>query len=405
MSKRNKKKKKKNPQPQMSGYKKFLIDMQEALKFIRIDTELQNIPGEYKRLMYDYRLRISNPVAANALISPKELKNIADKTKRYYREQNIDDKKGNRYSTYQLMLLYCFIAVRTKMLEKETGDKNHPQVVEMKKTSDGMFKTHYTYFLLHYFRIITQLSNPCHKYYGVKIHVAAIFKDNPMLEIVIKAVGIPTPKRMILIDGVTRPAYRLGKAHAEELVEWIKVDKKSLGGYYRGKKEVLDVYIQSHALKRMAQRLDLLGKGAINYLLWENTHTITQFEFYKGYVLLPVMLYDVKVGYLMAKVVKDKVLFRTFLFITHNFSPEGDKLKEISGLGKYDISYWHIDRLSTFVNLDGEKYKELLDLFQKAGIKNFEQLKEKGFDIDNLQTVNLDGLMNYISKGKEVEKF
>ncbi|HKL31168.1 MAG TPA: hypothetical protein VJ919_01470, partial [Tangfeifania sp.] len=137
----------------------------------------------------------------------------------------------------------------------------------------------------------------------------------------------------------------------------------------------------------------------------ENTHTITQFEFYKGYVLLPVMLYDVKVGYLMAKVVKDKVLFRTFLFITHNFSPEGDKLKEISGLGKYDISYWHIDRLSTFVNLDGEKYKELLDLFQKAGIKNFEQLKEKGFDIDNLQTVNLDGLMNYISKGKEVEKF
>ena len=43
-----------------------------------------------------------------------------------------------------------------------------------------------------------------------------------------------------------------------------------------------------------------------------------------------------------------------FVSITHNFSPEGDKLKEISGLGKHDISYWRIDRLSTFVNLDGE---------------------------------------------------
>lgn len=404
MSRKKNKKKKKPHQPQMGGYKKFLIDMQEALNFIRVDIKLQDIPGEYKRMMYDFRLRISNPVAANALISPKELKNIADKTKRYYR-QSIHDSKGHSYSTYQLMLVQCYTSVRAKMYEKEFGDAHHPHVVEMKNIASRMFTTFYSNFILQYFRIITQLSNPCYKYYGINIRPAALYKKNPMFEIVVEAVGVPAPKYMMLIDGLKRPTYRLGKAHAEEGVEWIKVNKKSLGGYYQGEKEVLDVYIQSHAIKRMAQRLDLLGKGAINYLLWENTHTITQFQFYRGYILLPVLLYEVKVGYLMAKVVEDKVLFRTFLFITHNFSPEGDKLKEISGLGKHDISYWRIDRLSTFVNLDGEKYKELLDLFQQAGIKGLEHLKEKDFDIDQLQSVNLDGLMGYIKKGQEHEKF
>lgn len=402
---KNKKRKKKTQQPQMGGYKKFLIDMQEALKNLGADVRLKDIPDEYKHMMYDYRVRIKNPASANAFVSNRELKTIADKTKRYYREPTLDDSKNRRYSTYQLMLLYCYLAVKTKMLEKETGDKRHPKVLEMKKNSDGMFRTHSTYFFLHYFKMITQLSTPCYKYYGVRIHTAALYKENPMLELVIEIFGVPSTKHIMRIDGVKRPTYRLGKATAIEPVEWIKVSKNSLGDNYQGEKEVLDVYIQSHALERMTQRLDLLNKEAINYLLWENTHTIRQFEFYKGYILLPVKLYDVKVGYLMAKVVDDKVLFRTFLFITHNFTPEGDKLKEISGLGKYDISYWHIDRLSTFVNLDGEKYKELLNLFQKAGIKNFEQLKEKEFDIDNLQTVNLDGLMNYISKGKEVKKF
>ena len=45
-----------------------------------------------------------------------------------------------------------------------------------------------------------------------------------------------------------------------------------------------------------------------------------------------------------------------------------------------------------------------MNLFQQAGIKDFDQLKEKDFDTDQLQSVNLDGLMNYIKKGQEAEK-
>ena len=64
---KNKKRKRDTPQPRISGYKKFLIDMQEALKFTRVDILLKDIPDKYKRMMYSYRMLVSNPVAANAL--------------------------------------------------------------------------------------------------------------------------------------------------------------------------------------------------------------------------------------------------------------------------------------------------------------------------------------------------
>ena len=241
---KNKKRKKDTRQPQISGYKKFLIDMQEALKFTRVDILLKDIPDKYKRMMYSYRMLVLNPVAANALISPKELKNIADKTKKYYREPHFADKKGYKYSAYQLMLVYCYTAVRAKMMEKEIGDKNHSQVLKMNNLSSRLLESHYTKFLLHYFRAITQLNNPCHKYFGVDIRLAPVVKINPMLKTVVEVYGIPASKQLMLIDGIARPAYRLGKAMGTELIEWIKADKNSLGNFYRGKKKCL-MYISS----------------------------------------------------------------------------------------------------------------------------------------------------------------
>ena len=72
----------------------------------------------------------------------------------------------------------------------------------------------------------------------------------------------------------------------------------------------------------ITERLDLLDKEAVNYVLWENTVNIKEFVFYKEFILLPFYLYKVKVGYLSALITEDKLLFRTFLFITHNSTPE-----------------------------------------------------------------------------------
>ena len=147
--------------------------------------------------------------------------------------------------------------------------------------------------------------------------------------------------------------------------------------------------------------MDLLNREAINYTLWENTHTISKFENYRSYLLLPFKVFDVKIGYLVANIISEKLLFRTFLFITHRGTPEGDRLKALTGLGKHDISYLCIDRLSTFANLDEEKYPGLIRLFCGAGLENLMRLKDKDFHIDSMQSANLDGLAEYMARGKQ----
>jgi hypothetical protein len=150
----------------------------------------------------------------------------------------------------------------------------------------------------------------------------------------------------------------------------------------------------------LKERLDLLDQEAINYALWENTNNITEFVTYHGYLLLPFTVFGIKTGYLVANVTDDKLLFRTFLFITHNTSPEGVRLRKLSGLGKEDITYWKIDRLSTFVKFNEEKYPGLTQLFRKAGLETLFELKNKEFTIDSMQAANFDGLIEYINRGQ-----
>jgi len=186
--------------------------------------------------------------------------------------------------------------------------------------------------------------------------------------------------------------------------KWLTIPAFMLRDHYSGKKEELDVYIQSHALRRLQERLDLLSKEAICHSLWQNTVDIMYMCSYKGYLYLPFTLYDVKVGYLVANIVDDCILFRSFIFMTHNSTPEGDKLRKLSGLGYTDISYWKIDRLSTFVNIDKDKQSDLLNLFAEAGMDGLDCLIEKDFGIESLEAANLDKLMDYIRKGKNREK-
>ena len=103
---------------------------------------------------------------------------------------------------------------------------------------------------------------------------------------------------------------------------------------------------------------------------------------------------------MVAYVIEEKFTIKTFLFITHTFTPEGDQLLKLTGLGRHDITYWKIDRLSTFVNLDNKEDKRIIELFKEAGLGELINLKQKEFDIESLHAHNLKGLMQYITKNK-----
>ncbi|WP_163324055.1 hypothetical protein [Draconibacterium mangrovi] len=402
MARKKNNRKKKPAQQANGGYKKFIRELYDTLRLAGIDQMWDENTDADKHLMYSMRIRIQNPVACNELVSSAELKRIAMQTKRYYREPTVERKK-DKFSAYQLMLLYCYLAVREQVIARNLGNKNDPVVLERREHKNKMLDQFGINCILGHFRIMIQLGSPDYKYFGLALRHAAIYKENPSMEMVPDIYGIPAEKKIICLDGHKRPAYRLGKPDGMEIFTWSVTAANILGDAYTGDKEKLDIYIQSHALKRMAQRLDLLKRPAINYALWENTITITSFVHHRGKLLLPVKIYDIKIGYLVAEVVDDVLLFKTFLFITHNFTPEGDTLRRITGLGKEDISYWKIDRLSTFVNLDTGKYRALTELFEQAGLADIFQLKDKDFDVEQMQEANLDGLMRYIQRGKNAD--
>lgn len=398
---KNKRHKKPAPQTPMGSYKHFLIDMYEALRQIHVTGGFSDLSDEFKRTAYDYKIGIWNPTAGNEMISPGELKMFAERAKKNYREKNL--KMGDFIlSIYQLQLIHAFCEARLREVRKQTKDKMHPRVVEFTEMKDQFMKSFYVQFLLTYVRLVTRLSSADQKYYGVYIRPAPLYKEKPKVELICDIYGFLAQKYMIAINGSKRPAYRLAKPLDSVMtpILWISVDVSILGNIYKGNQKTLDVFIQSHALARLRERLDLLDQEAINYALWENTHTINQFVHFRGYLLLPFNVFGIKTGYLVANIIDDKLLLRTFLFITHNTSPEGVRLKKMTGLGKEDITYWKIDRLSTFVNFNEAKYPGLTQLFRKAGLETLFELKKKEFTIDSMQAANLDGLIEYISRGQ-----
>lgn len=378
---------------------RFNKDLIETLTIFQANEEYKQMSSNAKKLIFGNNVGIQNPVAGNDFVNNMELKKIGNRIKQLYRERYLDFN-GTCLSNYQLQLLYCFCSVKSREIFRQTGDPENKEGADTKEVADKIFKATYSKILLNCFKAITQFSTPDKKYYGINVRSAALYNDNPSFELVCEIYGIPPQKKMIAIEGNYRPVYRLAKPNAETISDWISIDANVIVQNDLSLPDTLPVFIQAHALKRLRERLDLLNSEAINYLLWENLHTIEDVVQYKTILLIPFSLYKVTIGYFVAEIIDKTLVLKTFLFITHNCTPEGDMLKELSGLGKRDISYWKIDRLSTFVNLETEKYPQITKLFSEAGLAELFELQNKKFSAGNLQKANLDGLSSYIQKGK-----
>ena len=79
-------------------------------------------------------------------------------------------------------------------------------------------------------------------------------------------------------------------------------------------------------------------------------------------------------------IIGDKLVIRTFLFLTNNGTPEGKKLHNLIGLQKADKEFLKIDKLSTFVNSDIKENEKLKALFCEAGCGDLFQLDKTVLD-------------------------
>ncbi|MCL5266663.1 MAG: hypothetical protein M1469_00985 [Bacteroidetes bacterium] len=215
-------------------------------------------------------------------------------------------------------------------------------------------------------------------------------------------------KTYVTFDGVSRPAIRVCVPSAfYEGIYPILVPLGELGLSGDGSDRRLPLYIQSHALRRLTERLDCISTYILQMYLSLSILEMHSHRAKDGSFKIEYRIRDTKAGYLVAEIVDDKIIIRTFLFITNSGTPEGEKLQQVSALRKLDKQYLAIDKLSTFMNADIRTSKELEGMFIAAGCECLLELHDKvaGFNVKKGSESLLPMLIKYFGVERKHDFF
>jgi hypothetical protein len=148
----------------------------------------------------------------------------------------------------------------------------------------------------------------------------------------------------------------------------------------------IPVYIQSHAIQRIFERIDCIHINVIIpsiYLSLRECVSIID----RGKFIIEFKILDVKVGYLSAVMTEGKLVIRTFLFLTFNGMPEGKRLEDYIGLKMLDTQYLKMDKLSSFMTGKLRENEELRSIFEKADCLHLVELYDK---LDEFSAIHPD---------------
>jgi hypothetical protein len=134
------------------------------------------------------------------------------------------------------------------------------------------------------------------------------------------------------------------------------------------------VYIQQHAIERLMERSCCPLPHWIHAYLVDALTKPNIIRLSNDRFLIEYRMVGIKIGYFSAILIGGELLIRTFLFITHNGTPEGRKLEEATGLQKDDKKYLSIDNLRALANSDIEQNEIMHKLFLKTGLGSLLEL-------------------------------
>jgi hypothetical protein len=402
MTKKRKKQKNRGGRKQLKrkdGIKIIEAEVQAFMKEITGRDEVMIFSQVEQQILYIFYFRLSNPVAEEGqYVSGQDLRNMGRLLHKRLHEP-IVKHKDRWYSIRELNMLFCYHQVmniglismeRRLELWEYLGD-----ISKFELTQDDFVDA----VFLHFYKAISVCSDVRNKVYTLALTHTHYKRGNLKLHFNSRMGIFHAVKKKINIEGQYRMAYRVIMPRIN-YPRYLNYNIKEFKQYHDADLDEVPVYIQAHALKRMKERLDLLDDEALNYNLFQILINFKHFYDVREYILIPYQLYDVKVGYFFCQIVDNQFIIRTFLFITHFSTPEGSKLKEICGLGRKDVPYWKIDRLSTFMNVDAAQYPRLTEMFEKAGCGDLFKLQSEEFTAEAMQNANLDGLRDFVMRGK-----
>ncbi|GEM_PF-6073668 len=206
-------------------------------------------------------------------------------------------------------------------------------------------------------------------------------------------------KLKVTINNKRRTVYRLGMPGLENEMIWMKILPEKLGVDCGIANLQVDVYIQNHAIMRLKERLSGMQDRMMKAILYNSVHEFKTSKNSHGQTLLQFNLKDKKLGYFVYRYVDGIVVITTFLLITNNGTPEGEKLHDLLGVKKEDKQYLGIDIIKTFINSDLKNDKRAIDIFRQAGCGDLFELPSEIFSNDT----NKDQVAELFIKYLELE--
>src|SRR5581483_11803716 len=188
----------------------------------------------------------------------------------------------------------------------------------------------------------------------------------------IKIEAEPCQRIEVMLDGSVRAVYRCG-GDVREGFQWVNWSAKLFDG--RDGQDY-PVYIQKHALDRLHDRLRPFSHASVHLSLRMslNHPVITPCKQDSTYLVEYRLAGRVRVGYLVARRLSDKIVITTFLFLTMQGTPEAQRLAQHLRLRRPDIEYNRLDRLSEFINTDLSKDRDLAHVFEESGCRDLLRL-------------------------------
>lgn len=214
----------------------------------------------------------------------------------------------------------------------------------------------------------------------------------------------PETTTVALKDG-SHKAKQLGWAYPDLTWKNVKI-KPSLLGFKTGIMDIpLDVYVQTHALQRLSERINITPGIMHEILFLIFMQDEIEHCWHNGTCLVTYRISNEKAGYLVVKLHTDKLLIHTFLFLTNDDTPEGDQLKKLVEVEKADKEYMRIDNLPEFNAYHIEKSERASKLFRDAGCGSLLKLGHlQEFSVNQVKDKDPESILEYLADAKYFRK-
>jgi hypothetical protein len=230
------------------------------------------------------------------------------------------------------------------------------QVNELEDFGDNTLMRQYFEFLR---VLLGHLSQFNYRMYGFDLTFKQT-KNRMLFAAFIQITSIECEKRAFIFHDKKRPAFRLIMPnYIESEVHNINIPQNRIFKNSTPDK-LLKVYIQSHALLRMKERIDTLTIFEKNMYLMNSVVSGKKIRLLSGHEAFEMVEYKNHIiAYLPFVVQEDCVIILTVLPVTNPVTPIGKKLCETLGTSRAELEVCGMDKLSYFLRTDFDKIPKL----------------------------------------------